>query len=209
MSEMTTKPIAHEEAIKMQAVELYLMNELSEEEQLGFEAHYFECPTCADAVAAGQAFVTDIRPVVPPPVPLWRHPAAAIATLLFAIAATQQFVIARFMAPHANTVILARQRERGAEQKPYALNTPSATVELSLPPEAEFPFYRVKISGGQKRNLSQAVPAPEKDSERRLSVQLARGALGSGHFDVRVEGLSNEDSPDGRVVDEVYEFDLK
>lgn len=209
MSNTIIKPIAHEEAIKTKAVEQYLLNELSEEEQLSFEAHYFECTTCAEAVEAGQAFVANVRPVASMRIPIWRQPAAAIAALLFVMLGIQQFLMVGLGEPQANTVILARQRERGVEERPYTLKTPSATVELSLPPEAEFPFYLVKISGGRKGNLSQAVPAPAKDSEHRLSVQVPRRALGSGHFAVRIEGLDSEDSRDGHLIDEAYEFDLK
>ena len=51
----------HDAAIRNQAVEEYLLNDMAEEERAHFEKHYFECAECADAVAAGQMFVNCIR----------------------------------------------------------------------------------------------------------------------------------------------------
>jgi hypothetical protein len=53
------------------------------------------------------------------------------------------------------------------------------------------------------------VPAPAGNSDRRLSVQISRRALGSGHFAVRVEGLDGEASKNGHAFNEEYEFDLR
>jgi hypothetical protein len=215
------RPTAHQEAIQKEheemarchAVELYLLNDMPELERARFEEHYFECGACADAVEAGQAFISNIRPFEPPVVAKWRdwwrQPAAAIAALLLAVAGGQQYVIAGLMAPHANSVILARQLEKGVAEKAYSVRTPSATIEVSLPAEAGFPFYLVKIAGEKDRRLTQVVPAPAKDSEQRLSVQVSRRALGSGHFTVNIDGLNREDSKTGPDVGEVYEFDLK
>jgi hypothetical protein len=198
----------HAAAIGRQAVEQYLLNELTEEDRARFEEHYFECGECADAVAAGQTFLTHIGP---PPVrsAWWRHPAAALAALFLAVAGGQQFVIAQLTAPHANSVIFARPLEKGANERAYSLRTPSATIEVSLPEDAGYPFYLVKIADGLGRRLSQVVPAPLKDSDQRLSVQVSRRSLGVGHFNVEIAGLNGEDSKVGPRVGDAYEFDLK
>ena len=41
--------------------ERYLLGELSDAERAGFEAHYFQCSTCAEDVLAGSAFVHGAR----------------------------------------------------------------------------------------------------------------------------------------------------
>jgi hypothetical protein len=201
----------HEEVLKSYAVEQYLFNELPEEKRTRFEEHYFECAGCADAVEAGQAFIKYVGQAVrvPARVVWWRQPAAAIAALFLGIAGGQQVVIAILRAPHANSVILARQLEKGEAEKAYTLRTASATIEVNLPAAAGFPFYLVKIAGGQNRELSQVVPAPGKEAEQRLSVQVSPGALGAGHFTVDVAGLDRADSKAGPPVGEMYEFDLK
>jgi hypothetical protein len=199
----------HEAAVRSQTVEQYLLNELSQEERIQFEEHYFECPECADAIEAGQTFLTHIQPGPLVRRVWWQQPAAAIAALFLAVAGGQQFVIARLTAPHANSVILARQLEKGVGETPYIVRTPSATVEVSLTGETVYPFYLVKIAGGEGRKLSQVVPAPLEGSEQRLSVQVSRRSLGIGHFTVAVAGLDREDSKTGPPIGEAYEFDLK
>jgi hypothetical protein len=212
----------HEEALKTFAVESYLLEEMSEEEETRFEQHCFECASCTEAVEAVRIFVSNIVPpeqtVTAAPWyarffqfsnELWLKSAAVMAAVLLPITGWQQFVIADLTGLHANTVILARGLEKGAAERAAPLRTPSATVEVTLPSDAEFAFYRVSILGGQNRSFSQIVPAPAKDSTRRLSVQVLRKTLGSGRFTVLVEGLDAEDSRNGQKLDESYEFDLK
>jgi hypothetical protein len=62
------EPMSHDEAERTKAVEGYLLNDLSEEERLNFEAHYFECEVCAAAIFAGQSLLEGIRK----PDPWWK-----------------------------------------------------------------------------------------------------------------------------------------
>jgi hypothetical protein len=210
----------HEEAVRNFEVESYLLDEMSEEDQIYFEQHCLECIACTKAVEAGRIFISNVAP--PPaftpwfgkifniiPSAPWLKPAAVTAALWLPVFGWQQFTIADLMGAHPNTVILARGLEKGAAENTYPLRTPSATIEFCIPPRSEFSFYRVKIAGGQSKSFSQIVPAPANDSDRRLSVQVLRKKLGSGHFSVLVDGLDAEDSRDGHKLDEVYEFDLK
>lgn len=45
--------MTHTEAISSLASERYLLDEMSDQEREAFEAHYFECPDCADDVTIG------------------------------------------------------------------------------------------------------------------------------------------------------------
>jgi len=220
MSDMI-KPMAHQEAEIMRAVDLYLLNELTEEERRRFEEHYFDCATCAEAVEAGQTFVRGIRPVpeaVPWPksllarlgkpqlVPAWRQWVYGGVTALSLIAVGWQHFYPVFAKKaQANTVIQARELEKGEDsEKAYTLRTPSATVEINLPLDAEFPLYRVVIEGDHAKPLLQTVVAPARESDRRLSVQIAPDSLGSGRFTVNVEGLHNIQAKDGSKVGQYY-----
>jgi hypothetical protein len=53
----------HEQAVKMQAPERYLLNELTQEERDDFEEHYFVCTDCAEEVRAAFAFRDNARAV--------------------------------------------------------------------------------------------------------------------------------------------------
>ena len=65
-----TEPMGHEEAERTNAVERYLLNELTEQQRTRFEEHYFECATCANGILAGQALIEGLRK---PPAPWWKR----------------------------------------------------------------------------------------------------------------------------------------
>jgi hypothetical protein len=50
-------------APEVKASERYLLGEMSEPERLDFEAHYFDCPACADDVRAGVALARGVKAV--------------------------------------------------------------------------------------------------------------------------------------------------
>ncbi len=217
MSE-TTNPMAHKEAEKMMAVDRYLLHELTQEERLRFEEHYFECADCADAVEAGQIFISGIRPI-PEPVPWWRK-LVELVTAPVSMPAWRMWMLGGATAaslgvvgfqdfwpqpPLANTVLLAGETVKGPdEDKTYSLRTPSATVEVTLL-DVDFPYYRVDITrNSDGKTRSQIVPAPPKESEHRLSVQLTREALGLGRFTVTVSGLDNREAKKSHPVETYY-----
>ena len=53
----------HEEALKIQAPEKYLLGEFSELERDQFEDHFFDCQACAAEVRAGAVFEANARAV--------------------------------------------------------------------------------------------------------------------------------------------------
>jgi len=66
----------HDEAIRCRAAERYVAQELTAEEQAGFEEHFFDCPTCAKAVRCELTFNANMRAALRQPL---AHTAAAIA----------------------------------------------------------------------------------------------------------------------------------
>jgi Putative zinc-finger len=86
----------HDEAVRLQMTEQYLLDELSPEAREEFEEHYFDCRECAADVGAGATFVTQsrivlaqtsahIRKPAPSPWSAWFRPTWAVpvmATLL-------------------------------------------------------------------------------------------------------------------------------
>jgi hypothetical protein len=115
------EPMSHEEALGINAVEMYILRELEEQEKQRFEAHYFECRECAQAVAVEQT----LTGTVPRPEPWWRRLAfpvlIPIAASFVALAAFQTFrtipslkeQVAQLSAPTANTAITAHPVELG------------------------------------------------------------------------------------------------
>ncbi|MBV8071370.1 MAG: zf-HC2 domain-containing protein [Acidobacteriaceae bacterium] len=182
--------MSHDEALRLNAVEMYLLGDLMPEERLRFEDHYFLCQDCAHAVAAGQTFFRAVRPV---PEPRWRRfafPVLAAATAaLSAVVGVQNIStipslkseLAVLESPQANTVIMAHPFEKG-EENAQPVTTDSVTLEMTLPPSSDAPFYRIEIAG-EKKFLSQVVPAP---SGSRLSLHVIKQALGPGAFNISV-----------------------
>jgi hypothetical protein len=103
----------HDEAVRLQMTEQYLLDELSPEARESFEEHYFDCHECAVDVGAGATFVEQSKIVlaekaelVPGPVKLpqpapapspwraWFRPALVlpVLTMLLAVVTYQNFV---------------------------------------------------------------------------------------------------------------------
>jgi hypothetical protein len=54
----------HNEAVRLQAAEKYLLGELPKEQHAAFEEHYFDCSSCAEEMKATIAFMESSRQVV-------------------------------------------------------------------------------------------------------------------------------------------------
>jgi len=209
----SAEPMSHEEALEMNAVEMYIMRELADHEKQRFEAHYFECDECAQAVVVEQT----LAPTAARPEPWWRRLAfpvlTTVAASFMALTAFQTFdsiphlkeQVAELSAPTANTAITAHPVELGT-LKGESVKTPSVTVEVTLPAGAASPFYRVDILGEGKPPLSQVLPEPE-DSPR-LSVHVPSKTLGHGSFSVLVYGLTTPDSREGPQAGQ-YHFNIR
>jgi hypothetical protein len=59
----------HNEAVRLQAAEKYLLGELPKEHHAAFEEHYFECSACAEEMKTTVAFMESSRQVVREGVP--------------------------------------------------------------------------------------------------------------------------------------------
>jgi hypothetical protein len=93
MTKMTI--MDHNEAVRLQAAEKYLLGELPKEQHAAYEEHYFDCTACAEEIKATVAFMESARqaareealePIgatrrLPPAVPgffRWLRPAFAV-----------------------------------------------------------------------------------------------------------------------------------
>jgi hypothetical protein len=118
--------MTHTDALRLQAAEKYVLNELTEAERQEYEDHYFDCPACTEELKATVAFVDSSRQLFregafePEPVPVrtsvptprrggwlsWLQPAFAIpvfAALLLFIVYQNGVTIPRLKQGAANT----------------------------------------------------------------------------------------------------------
>jgi hypothetical protein len=57
------KNMDHNEAVRLEAAEKYLLGELPKEQHAAFEEHYFDCSACAEEMKATIAFIESARRV--------------------------------------------------------------------------------------------------------------------------------------------------
>jgi hypothetical protein len=128
----------HQHALTTNASERYLLGEMNEPERFDFEAHYFDCPVCADDVRTGAALARGLKAVCAEDAALRPHTAvvreearrgwfswlappalvpATAALALGCVAAWQAFVlIPSSHSPQALSAIVLRAEARGEEQ---------------------------------------------------------------------------------------------
>ena len=178
----------HQQALGTKAAERYLLGEMSEPERFDFEAHYFDCPACADDVRTGAALARGVKAVCAEDAALrphttvvrevprrgwssWRFPAMLPSTAAIALgclAAWQAFVVIPPLrwagAPQALSPVVLRAAARGEEQA-LAIRRGQALSLLSLDVNAADPgvplTYEVIAPGGALRHkgTTQAPPA--------------------------------------------------
>lgn len=212
------RKIEHQEAIRSQAAERYVAHELSPAEQQAFEAHFFECPECAQEVRLELTFAANMRAVArelrdrkqPSPEPaktgLWQncvawlrfHPVAAFslaANLL--LAAGLGYVMVR-SAPDANAPRLvaayfAPGPTHGAAD--VHMLAPGETIYQVrfLIPGQKSPAYAFEIlDAAGKRESSGSLPAPA-GGEDSLNLQVPVDSLPSGVHVLVVRGEPGRD----------------
>lgn len=59
----------HDEAVRLQAAEKYVLGALPKEQREKYEEHYFDCPACAEEIKATVAFMESSRQVLREQVP--------------------------------------------------------------------------------------------------------------------------------------------
>ncbi len=177
----------HQEALATKAPERYLLGEMSEPERFDFEAHYFDCPACADDVRAGAALARGLKAVCAEDAGL--RPQTAVvrevrrggwfswlpsplapsmaAVALGCLAAWQAFVVIPPLrwaaAPQALSPIVLRAAARGEEQA-IVIRRDQAVSLLSLDvnsADSGAPLnYEVIAPGGAVRHKGAALAPP-------------------------------------------------
>jgi hypothetical protein len=192
----------HQQALATKASERYLLGEMDEPERFDFEAHYFDCPDCADDVRTAAALASGIKAVCAEDAASrshltvvressrrgwlsWLTPSSlvpsALAIGLGCLAAWQSFVLIPSLrwagAPQALSPIVLRAAARGEEQA-LVIHREQALSLLSLDVNSADPGvplkYEVIAPGGAIRHTA-ATQAPPAGSP--LIVVLPNSAI--------------------------------
>lgn len=181
----------HHEAARTMAAERYLLEEMTEAEREAFEAHFFECGSCADAVRAGAVLADATRAGLAAPRPARRSlfplvslaAAAALALVVgYQTLVTIPGLRARLAAPQAVAPVALAPASRG-EGPVIQLAGDAAAVALALDinlgPGTGQLVYDLRTEAGVVLFSGQA-PVPPPGTP--LLLLLPRSALHAGQY---------------------------
>jgi len=168
----------HTEALRMQAVEKYILGELSPFHRAQFEEHYFDCADCALNLRAGVAFAAASRLYFAEssvPEKVARAPRAGWFNWLKPLVAVPAFAALMAFIAYQNTVSIPRlQREAGTQSETASVAPWFSLVNASVHGSSG---TRVEVQPGQPFYLFFDITATPRqaDSVFLLQVQDSTG----------------------------------
>jgi len=161
--------MTHEQALSGFASERYLLEEMTDDERFEFEAHYFDCPDCAEDVRRGAMMRQEVRragaavaakeaaprrAVVLTSAKWWRRPMVAapwaVAATLALVTGYQSLVtvpgLRGSMAPQSIEPVMLRGATRGAATKVAVTGGQRFVVlsaDLLTPPQSSSLSYEI------------------------------------------------------------------
>jgi putative zinc finger protein len=217
----------HSEAVKLHAVEAYLLGELTTSQRDAFEEHYFGCADCAAEVKAAAVFLDNAREAMrrapeteAAPAPerrqrrdwfAWLRPAyaaGAIAVLVLAIGYQNLVTIPRLqgriggnLAQALPTFNLAASGSRGAEDATEIAvrHTSPFGIYVDIPGNPRFVSYSCEIQTqeGIRKLRMDVSPAQAKDA---VELFIPGGSLDAGRYEVVVVGNPAEGARSEQLV---------
>lgn len=208
----------HEEAVRQNATERYLLDELDPGQREQFEEHFFDCPDCADDVRAAAIFVEHSKEVLaeqPAPSPArdaeppkkwfekkafaWLHPAFAMPALalLLAVVGYQNLVelprleLATTL-PHVLPAIALNLQTAGDNSEPIAV-APGGDFLLNviIPPGNSYPSYKVDLYNPQ-RQIDTSLPITGAIPGSTWPIHIPGANRESGIYKLAVQGRTAE-----------------
>jgi hypothetical protein len=210
----------HEEAIRQNATERYMLDELDSDQREQFEEHFFDCPDCADDVRAAAIFVEHSKEVLAEPAPspmheaepappkkkwfekkafAWLHPAfamPALALLLAVIGYQNLFELPRLelaaSLPHVLPAIALNLQTAGDNSEPIAV-PPGGDFLLNviIPPGNNYSSYKVDLYNPQ-RKIDVSLPITGAIPGSTLYIHIPGANRESGIYKLAVQGRTAE-----------------
>jgi hypothetical protein len=204
----------HDEALREQLTERYLLDELDPDLRDQFEEHLFDCQECALDVRAAAAFVeqskvvlaeppapASVRVPVPAPKPgwlAWLRPAFAVPALavLLAVIAYQNLVQVPHLEQAANRPLALPYASLNVSTRGVVKAQVSVApgggfnLFLSIPPDPAYSSYILQLSNpAGKLQWSLRIPAASLDDTR--SIYIPGAGLEQGNYKLAVNGITS------------------
>jgi hypothetical protein len=221
----------HDEAIREQAVDRYLLGELAEDARASFEEHYFDCAICAADLKSGAMFVealrTEPQPTASPRRGMhvvakrapsawlrpWLVPALAASLLVIAyqnvvLLPGMRRTTAAVQSPALmSNIVLANIDARGSDVPKLTAPTHGAfVISLDIPTKTEYSSYLCSLYNASGERLWQ-MPVPAQQAENTVFLRVPTDKAAAGQNELRVVGVP----PSGGSPAEVgrYRFNLQ
>lgn len=206
----------HQEAVQVQAVERYLLDELSPTDREQFEEHFFDCHACAAEVKAGAVLVANARAVfqdaagrAAPQRSGWRAEiggwlrairapyAVAFAAVVLLLAAYQGLVripaleteLARLRAPQAYPAFFLRAASRGDDQ---VIEIPRGAqfvgFSLDIPPGQAWSDYACEVVEESGRTVLSIAASAPASAGLPLNVLIRSSEMRPGRYALILRG---------------------
>ena len=206
--------MTHDEAIREQAVERYLLGELTGEAREQFEEHFFDCAICSADLKNGVLFVdalrTDPQTSTSPQRslhlvakrapsawlrPAWLAPALAASLLVIAYQNIQVLPGMRrattaIQSPAVmSNVVLANIDARGADVPKLTAPAHGAfVVSLDIPSKADYASYICALYNASGEQLWQT-PVSAQQAENTVFLRVPSDKAAAGQNELRVLGV--------------------
>ncbi len=201
----------HQQAVASQAVEKYLLGEMSVAERLSFEEHYFGCAECAADVEAGAILAANVRAVFReeenrvrtaegPSVRWfdWRWAAVALSGLLLLVAYQELVRIPRIRSETAAlrrpqtfaTVFLKPVARSGEQVVQVARGAPLVALSFDVPPGAAGNSFECRLS--EAGRVRWTVQAPPPGPGEPINVLIPAQAVAPGEYTLTLSGSGRE-----------------
>jgi hypothetical protein len=202
----------HDEAVREQAVERYLLGELAQDVRARFEEHFFDCAICAADLKTGALFVDALRAdrqpagssapdlrIVPKRTAPWLRPwlAPALAASLLVVA-YQNILVLPAMRRAANVaqtpavmnnVVLANIDARGGDiPKVVAPALGSFLLSVDIPSKGDYASYICLLYNASGERLWQ-MPITVQQVENTVSLRVPTDRAASGVNELRILGV--------------------
>lgn len=205
----------HEEATQSQAVERYLLGELSSTAHAAFEQHFFECQECAEDLIASSQLLDGVaeelgrpRPAVPahaPPPRRFKKRTAAGSFIRAALAAGLAAVVlisgygewASYRQLRGEVSLLRQPsivsavQLLGGDSGGASIALPAGqpiVLSLNIPAGESFSRYDCTLLGPSGRVLW-SLPLPAQQARQTLSISVPEGNLSPGEYTLAVHGF--------------------
>ncbi len=206
----------HEEAVRQNATEKYLLDELNPEQREQFEEHFFDCPDCATDMRAAALFVEHSKEILAeslPPAPAqqvvpqhakpgwfaWLRPAYMVPAfaLLLAVVAYQNLVQlpqlhSATTRPRVLPAISLNLLTYGSNSEPVVVASGQAfLLNVIIPPGARYSSYQVDLYN-PKGKIDSSLPIAAASAGGTWPIQIPGADRESGTYKLAVHGRTAE-----------------